>query len=137
MPSLTANPAMFAFLGLSGGEMVLVLVVILILFAAKKIPDFARGLGEGISEFRQATKDVTKELDQGAHDAGASLGGIYCKHAAQALTPDNQTAELYDPAVFRYHAKTSRAAKRRRFAGWVRLWRLIRRFVSILWNSKI
>ena len=34
-----------------------------------------------------------------ASDAGRSVGGIYGKAAAQALTPDNQVAELYDPAV--------------------------------------
>ena len=35
------------------------------------------------------------------HDAGKSAGGIFGKAATEALTPDNQTAELYDPAVFR------------------------------------
>ena len=124
---------MFAFLGLSGGEMVLVLAVILILFGSKRIPDIARGLGEGISEFLKAAK----ELDQGAHDAGASLGGIYGKLAAQALTPDNQTAELYDPAAFHKQSKTSRAAKRMRFAGWTRLWRLIWRLISKRQGPKI
>jgi sec-independent protein translocase protein TatA len=51
-----------AVLGLSGGELVLVLVVVLILFGAKKIPEFAKGLGQGIKEFKKASTDVTNEF---------------------------------------------------------------------------
>lgn len=51
-----------AVLGLSGGELVMVLVAILILFGAKKIPEFAKGLGQGIKEFKKASNDVTNEL---------------------------------------------------------------------------
>ena len=51
--------AMLAVLGLSGGELVLVLVVILVLFGAKRIPEFAKGLGKGINEFKKASREVT------------------------------------------------------------------------------
>jgi sec-independent protein translocase protein TatA len=71
-----------------GGEIILILAVVLILFGAKKLPELARGLGEGISRFRDA-------LDDTANDAGRSVGGIFGKRAAQAITPDNQVAELY------------------------------------------
>ena len=103
-------------------EIALIVAVIMILFGAKKLPGIPRGLHEGFSQFRKATKD----LDNEAHDAGESLGGIYGKPAAQALTPDNQTAELYDPAAF-YNPHDM---KRMRFRGLVRLWRLIRTLVS-------
>lgn len=52
----------FAVLGLSGGELVMVLVAILILFGAKRIPEFAKGLGQGIKEFKKASSDVTTEF---------------------------------------------------------------------------
>ncbi len=52
----------FAVLGLSGGELVLVMVVILVLFGAKKIPEFAKGLGKGINEFKKASSEVTNEI---------------------------------------------------------------------------
>jgi sec-independent protein translocase protein TatA len=52
----------FAVLGLSGGELIIVLVAILILFGAKRIPEFARGLGQGIKEFKKASNDVTSEF---------------------------------------------------------------------------
>jgi sec-independent protein translocase protein TatA len=52
----------FAVLGLSGGELVMVLVAILILFGAKRIPEFAKGLGQGIKEFKKASNEVTSEF---------------------------------------------------------------------------
>jgi sec-independent protein translocase protein TatA len=51
-----------AVLGLSGGELIIVLVAILVLFGAKKIPEFAKGLGQGIKEFKKASSDVTNEF---------------------------------------------------------------------------
>jgi len=49
-----------AFLG--GWEWIIVLLAVLLLFGAKKIPDLARGLGQGIREFKKATKEVTDEI---------------------------------------------------------------------------
>src|SRR5262245_51690765 len=81
---------------LGGSEVFWVLTALFILFEAKSFPDIMRGLGNGMSKFRKA-------LDQQAEDAGKSTGGVFGKPAAEALTPDNQTAELYDPAVFHRH----------------------------------
>jgi sec-independent protein translocase protein TatA len=53
-----------AVLGLGGGELVLVVVAILILFGAKRIPEFAKGLGKGISEFKKASREVTDEIER-------------------------------------------------------------------------
>lgn len=57
------------FLGSLGGwEVFLVLVLVLILFGAKKIPELARGLGRGIREFKDATKEIQSELEEGIKD---------------------------------------------------------------------
>ena len=40
----------------------LILAVVLILFGAKKLPELARGLGQGIKEFKKASTDITSEL---------------------------------------------------------------------------
>jgi sec-independent protein translocase protein TatA len=48
---------LLAVWGLSGGELIVVLAVILILFGARKIPDFAKGLGQGIKEFKKASRE--------------------------------------------------------------------------------
>ncbi len=47
-----------------GPELFLILLIIVILFGAKKLPELARGLGEGIREFRKATRDVQDELEK-------------------------------------------------------------------------
>ena len=43
-------------------EIILILVVVLLLFGAKRIPEIARGLGSGIREFKDATNDIKQEL---------------------------------------------------------------------------
>jgi len=82
----------FGLFNLGGGEIVLVLALVLILFGGKKLPELGKGLKLGLFEFRKA-------VDDEATEAGHSLGGIYGKPAAEALTFDNHVAELYDPAV--------------------------------------
>jgi sec-independent protein translocase protein TatA len=52
---------MFAAM-LGGWEIVLILAVVLILFGARKLPELARGLGQGIREFKKATREVTDEI---------------------------------------------------------------------------
>ena len=52
------------FLGdLGGGELMLIMVVILIFFGANKIPELARGLGKGIREFKDASREIRSEVE--------------------------------------------------------------------------
>ena len=53
---------MLAAFGFGGWEVVLILAVVLILFGAKKLPELAKGLGQGIKEFKKATRDVNEEM---------------------------------------------------------------------------
>jgi sec-independent protein translocase protein TatA len=53
-----------AFIGRVGsGELLLILLVMLVLFGAKRIPELARGLGKGIREFKNAAKEIKEELE--------------------------------------------------------------------------
>jgi sec-independent protein translocase protein TatA len=56
---------------LSGPELMVVLVVILVLFGAKKIPEFAKGLGQGIKEFKKASREVTDEIQNSMNEQPA------------------------------------------------------------------
>ena len=59
----------FAFLGDIGtGEIMLIMLVVLLLFGAKKIPELARGMGRGIREFKDATKEIKNEMDNAMKD---------------------------------------------------------------------
>lgn len=53
---------MFAAM-LGGWEVFAILAAILILFGSKKLPELARGLGQGIREFKKATREVTDEIE--------------------------------------------------------------------------
>lgn len=49
--------------GIFGGwEIVLILAMALLLFGSKKLPELAKGLGQGIKEFKKATREVTDEV---------------------------------------------------------------------------
>lgn len=50
--------------GLGAGEIFLLVLVILLLFGAKRIPDLARGIGKGIKEFKDASKGNDSEKDK-------------------------------------------------------------------------
>ena len=53
--------------GIPGGwEWVIIALVVLLLFGAKRIPELARGLGQGIKEFKGAVDDAKQELDDAA-----------------------------------------------------------------------
>lgn len=51
---------------LGGQEIVLILIVILVLFGGKKIPELMRGLGRGVGEYNKAKSEVLDELNNAA-----------------------------------------------------------------------
>jgi sec-independent protein translocase protein TatA len=55
---------MFTLLFISTAELLVIMLVIVLLFGPRKIPEIARGLGRGISEFKKATADIKKEIYQ-------------------------------------------------------------------------
>ncbi|OGC86692.1 MAG: preprotein translocase subunit TatA [candidate division Zixibacteria bacterium RBG_19FT_COMBO_42_43] len=50
--------------GIGAQELVLILLVVLLLFGAKRIPEIAQGLGKGISEFKKAMRDTKDEIEK-------------------------------------------------------------------------
>ena len=55
------------------GEWALIALVVILLFGAKKIPELARGMGKGIREFKDATKEINKEITDVKEDAEKSI----------------------------------------------------------------
>jgi sec-independent protein translocase protein TatA len=58
---LTVLPLLF---GLGTGEIILIVLVILLLFGGKKIPELMRGLGKGVKSFKQGMKEVEGEMNE-------------------------------------------------------------------------
>ena len=48
----------------SGGELVLVMLLALLFFGSKAIPDIAKTLGKGMREFRKATNEIKREINE-------------------------------------------------------------------------
>ncbi len=66
-------------LGIFGGpEVIVVIVLAVLLFGGKKIPELMKGLGKGIKEFKDATKDIKEEIND-------ATGGI--KEDIDSLNP--------------------------------------------------
>ena len=55
--------------GLGAQELLLILVIILVLFGAKRIPEMARGLGKSLSEFKKGVKEVDTEVKDALDDS--------------------------------------------------------------------
>ena len=87
---MDSAPPLGALMG--GTELIVVFSALLVLLFTRKIPDFSDGLRRGMKAFREAA-------DETAIDVGKSAGGINGKPAAEALTIDNETVELYEPAI--------------------------------------
>jgi Sec-independent protein translocase protein TatA len=83
---------------LSGWEIVALLAIVLVLFGLKSFPDLKFGFRRGLSEFLKASDEIS-------HEAGRSIGGIFGKPASEALTPDNEVAELYEPPAIQNNGR--------------------------------
>jgi len=58
------------FLFISGGEITLILFIVVMVFGADKIPEIARGLGKGMRTLKNATNDIKHEISKSAEKHG-------------------------------------------------------------------
>lgn len=56
------------FLDVSGGELLVVLLFVLLFFGSKGVPDVARTMGRALRQFRDASAEVQREIEKGARD---------------------------------------------------------------------
>ena len=64
------NPILLGMLGTN--EIIISLVIVLLLFGGKKIPELMRGLGKGVREFNDAKSNVKREIEESASDINRS-----------------------------------------------------------------
>lgn len=57
-----------AFMNVGGQELILLLLIVLVLFGAKKLPELARGMGQAIKEFQKAKDEFSDELHTSGTD---------------------------------------------------------------------
>jgi sec-independent protein translocase protein TatA len=71
MPTQIAFIPIASLLNLAGPDMMVVLLIVLLLFGAKKLPELARGMGRAVKEFNGARDEIERELTQ-AKPSGAT-----------------------------------------------------------------
>src|SRR5262244_1898609 len=84
---------MFGIFNLGGGEIILILALVLILFGAKKLPELAKGLGTGIKEFKKATREVTEEVSNAMDDTPPPPRRLPTNTSSTAVSPETSHAE--------------------------------------------
>ncbi len=85
---------MIQYCGMFGGyEIILIIVVILILFGGRKIPEFARGLGKGIKEFKDATED--SGIKEDLKDIASEVNDL--KDSVDKINPKKAIDDLKEP----------------------------------------
>lgn len=85
--------------GIGWQEMILILVVVLLLFGPKRLPDLAKSLGKGLAEFKKASEEVKKGIDDAmkeetAKEEGAKEASAKEQPPAPASPPAPVTPEL-------------------------------------------
>ncbi|AXG69957.1 twin arginine translocase protein A [Kordia sp. SMS9] len=55
---------------ISGGEIFVIMLIVVMVFGADKIPEIARGLGKGMRQLKDATNEIKHEIQKSAEDSG-------------------------------------------------------------------
>jgi sec-independent protein translocase protein TatA len=76
---------------LAGPDMLIIFMIVLIMFGAKKLPELAKGLGQAVKEFSKAKEDVNHEFERAAHLEEPRLPS----HSAPAPQAPAPTASMH------------------------------------------
>ena len=86
MQFLASIPGFLAFGMPSGPDLIVLLVIVLVLFGAKRLPELARGLGQSVNEFKKAKEEFDKEVSKTGEGGPASVS----PKETQGTAPDNK-----------------------------------------------
>jgi len=102
-----------SFMNLAGPDLIVILLIILVLFGAKKLPELARGMGQAVKEFQKAKDEFNDELHKAgksetevakpdvkpaqstvAHTENQSVSSITPQQQSTAVTPGEKTDQV-------------------------------------------
>jgi sec-independent protein translocase protein TatA len=83
---------------LGGSELFLVLLVMLVLFGGKRLPELARNLGRGLAEFRRATQSIQRDINSSLEDVARPAPDRSTKPASFETTSPRVTPNV-NPAA--------------------------------------
>ena len=67
------NLLIASILNLAGPDLIVILLIVLLLFGSKKLPELARGIGRAVKEFSSARDEIVKEINP-SRSSGSTLG---------------------------------------------------------------
>ncbi len=85
---------------MSGGEIIVIILVILLLFGADKIPELARTFGKGMNEFKKAAEDIKREINLNVNDIKSEVVDIkdeVVNQTKEVSASMNETVKGYEP----------------------------------------
>ena len=80
------TPMIASILNFAGPDMMIILLIVFLLFGAKKLPELARGMGKAVKEFSAARDEIEKELSQSG-PSGATQPKLLATAAEQRSAP--------------------------------------------------
>src|SRR5271166_6303699 len=87
---IVMNILAFGIGNLGGPDLFIILLIVLVLFGAKKLPDLARSLGQSMNEFRKAREDIDREL----HYTGAQPSQPQPSQSTQQVAAATTTQQV-------------------------------------------
>jgi TatA/E family protein of Tat protein translocase len=92
------SPFLAGILGLQGTELFIIFGVILLLFGAKKLPEFARGLGRSLGEFRKAKEEFEHEIHRAGEEVRLEESKQKTAYGESSATADSHGSTSQPPA---------------------------------------
>ncbi|MBT6513713.1 MAG: Sec-independent protein translocase TatA, partial [Crocinitomicaceae bacterium] len=62
--------------GMSGGEIIIILLIVLMFFGSKSMPKIARTLGRGMRQIKDATQDIQRDIQSSVHDTESGASSV-------------------------------------------------------------
>jgi len=87
-------------MGISGGEIIFIILIILMLFGADKIPELVRSFGKGMNEIKKATDEIKREITDNVSDIRSEMLDVKSnfEQEAQQITDEaKQELQGFDP----------------------------------------
>lgn len=73
-------------------EILIILVVILLIFGPRRLPEMAKGIGQSVREFRKGIRDMKDDFEAGSNDEPAKKQPTESRSAAPAEVPESKPA---------------------------------------------
>lgn len=80
-----------------GGELIFIVLIIIMLFGSKKIPELARGLGKGMREIKNATNDIQQEIREGAREVNNAKDFTNVEKQVENLIKEDKSLKKEEP----------------------------------------